>query len=59
MIYGNLLDLPKEKVHICCVDSEREWRVPFQLDIQTIPKKKIILKAYCEEWPEIYDIITI
>lgn len=57
--YGNVLDLPKEKVHIYCINLKKELEVPFNLDLQNISKKKIVLKAYCDEYPEIYDVITI
>lgn len=57
--YGNVLALPKEKVHIYCVNSKKASEVPFSLDLHTISKKKIVLKAYCDEYPEIYDVITI
>lgn len=57
--YGNVLDLSKEKVHIYCVNSKKAWEAPFYLNLQTISKKKIVLKAYCDEYPEIYDVITI
>lgn len=58
-LYGNLLDLPKDKVHICYVEDGKESEVSNQFDIRTIQKKKIVLKAYFDEWPDIYDMITI
>lgn len=57
--HGNLLDLPQEKIHICCITKGSENEVPWRINLKTIPKRKIVLKAYCDEWPEVYDTITI
>lgn len=58
-IYGDIMPFSKEKIHLVYNDGHADKEISDFLELNQIRKRKIVIKAYCEECSQALDEIII